>query len=696
LGTLTWLKHNVQPIILFAFDEMNSIYNNPFRILDLPITAGEREIAKQISTLSTYAEMGKSKSFDTDFPFLPPIVRTPSIIEEAKKQIEQSESKLLFSLFWYWKNNTVDELAFELLKEGNTAKAINIWEKSILANKHIVNKPVVYIENAFNNLFSWSQEKDEDHHLIKNEDEYIVNRKKSSSSSIPCVYVNINNDDNWTIECDTKWLSGIDNNLYGIVFGRDKGNYFTFGIAANGYYSFDRFVEYKYQSLIPWKQSKSILKKSKNHIKITKSDNELNFYINHVLVDSYANEPLYGKSFGFSVNNNQEVSFKNFKFCKLIEDESYGEGLNIMVNNYSHIKNLSNLYLCLAASNGTIQLEYLKKGIALAKYLFASDNITNYSKLIAGDRYIYNSEKTIQFYIDNIIESLKNHLDKPDGIPKSELIRSFSSYPVEAKQFINSRFVVKQIRNIDKEIETTQKLRRSLAESSVEDGIKLMTNTKNDLNYLKSSLGENDFQYQIVTDKLSNELVQCGIDYYNAVKNDEVCLSLYEYAVSIAITDRAKRKAIENLDSCKEWIKNKHLYFCWFCGKNQSDPSSTFIITMYKVTNRQYKRVQYQYKPVSIQRCPDCEKIHKKNHKDVLFVMIACTIVGLVGGIIVYGYWFAGIIAGAVLGWIGSAILVKDNLKEAGTKGTNNRVLNKCPVITNMRLGGWSLDKPTA
>ena len=108
---------------------MNLINNNPYRILGLPITASEREIARQINSLATYAEMGKVKSLDTDFPFLPIVERTPFAIEEAKKQIEQTESKLLYSLFWFWKNNSVDEIAFEVLKEGNTEKAIAIWGK---------------------------------------------------------------------------------------------------------------------------------------------------------------------------------------------------------------------------------------------------------------------------------------------------------------------------------------------------------------------------------------------------------------------------------------------------------------------------------------------------------------------------------------------------------------------------------------
>ena len=210
---------------------MHLIYNNPFRVLDLPITASEREIAKQINTLATYAEMGKTKSIDTDFPFLPSITRTPNAIEEAKKQIEQSESKFLYSLFWFWKNNSVDELAFEVLKEGNTEKAIAIWEKSALANKHKVLKPIVLFENLIRESSSWSEQDDEDHRLKKNEDEYIIERKKETSSSIPVVHADLNYNDDWTVEVDTEWRDGVDNIGYGIILGREKGNYFTFEIS---------------------------------------------------------------------------------------------------------------------------------------------------------------------------------------------------------------------------------------------------------------------------------------------------------------------------------------------------------------------------------------------------------------------------------------------------------------------------------
>jgi len=110
---------------------MDLIYQNPYRILGLPVTATDREIAKRIGDMSIYAEMGKSIEYNSDnyFPVSP--IRTTESIEEAKQKIDQPDNKLFYALFWFWENsnNTVDEMAFEELKNGNIAKTIEFWER---------------------------------------------------------------------------------------------------------------------------------------------------------------------------------------------------------------------------------------------------------------------------------------------------------------------------------------------------------------------------------------------------------------------------------------------------------------------------------------------------------------------------------------------------------------------------------------
>ena len=681
---------------------MNLINNNPYRILGLPITASEREIAKQINTLTTYAEMGKTKSFDTDFAFMSVVDRKPQVIEDAKKQIEKSENKFLYSLFWFWQNNSIDELAVEVLKEGNTFKAIEIWEKSVFKNKNQKYKQVVFIENLIKESTEWYEGTIEQDSLTLKEDLYILDCVDENGYLIPVVYADINDDENWTIECDTEWHSGVDNNGYGVIIGRNGQNYFTFNIAATGYYRYGKGTESdEYEDIISWTKCKSIHKKSTNSIKIEKINEVLNFYINLEFIVSIQYQPLFGKKFGFKVESNQKISFRNFKFCKLVEDESYGEGINISSKNYSSLKNLSTLYLSLYTINGALQLEYFKRGIVLAKIFFTSKNFDEFSKLIAGERYIYNPEKVMHFYINEVMDSLKNYLEKPNGISTSQLIHTFSSFPTEAKQFLNNRFVSKQINDINKEIEIANYERKESDINAHEIGKKLISNTKTDIAYLKNVLGESDFQYQIIADKLSLAVVQCGIDHYNATKNDEDYLEEYYFAVNIAVTQRTIERAKENLDSCKEWIANKHLYNCWFCGIKPPDESSEYSIKIYKVNSRSNNylsrnTVQYSSLSVNIPRCCECQKVHDQSSAKLVGALISCASFGLLFVLFDDGNWFAGLLVGGIIGWIIGAILERLQISKAKIKDIKQSTISNYPALNKMLREGWQFSEPTA
>lgn len=113
---------------------MNAITSNPYRILGLLSNYNERELQKQIATIKRFAEVGKSKTFDYDFPFLGEILREEKSILDASSKIEQAKSKIHYSLFWFICRNSIDELALNYLKENNTHKAIEIWEKLLVDN----------------------------------------------------------------------------------------------------------------------------------------------------------------------------------------------------------------------------------------------------------------------------------------------------------------------------------------------------------------------------------------------------------------------------------------------------------------------------------------------------------------------------------------------------------------------------------
>ena len=653
---------------------MNLINKNPFRVLDLPITASDRETAKQINSLLTYAEMGKAKSFDSDFPFLTPIERTPNLIAEAQRQIEQSEGKLLYSLFWFLKNNIVDELALDILREGNIENAIRIWEKSAFNNKHKIYKQEVLFENLIAVSSHFNSLDNENHSFKNNGNEYIIRRKIDANYSVPTAFADFDYEANWIIACDTEWLAGDDNIGYGVVFGRDNSNFYTFQISGNGYWVYGKFIDWNYTKLIDWTEADFINRRGSNRISIEKIDLKLFFRINDNLVHTHLYEPFFGKNYGFKVTNIQTVSFKNFKFCKLVEDEVYGEGLDVTSKNFSNIKNLSILYLGLSVASikDNFNLDCFRKGITLAKNIFINGNFEEYSKLIAGERYNVNSEKMIHFFISEILDSLKPYLDKMNGISSNELVSLFSTFPIEAKQVINNRFVAKQIQNIDKEIEIARAVDKTDATTITTAGRILIKNTKIDIEYIGKTLGIDNYQYQTISDKLSSAIIRCGVDAFNvcktisgevdiarAIKSEEGFLQAYEYAFTLAVSQRAKEKAQENLKSCKEWIENKSIFFCWFCGKNPPDLASKFEITIYQVTTRSYypRRVQYNYVPVNIPRCRECKNIHAQVSTKFNFSLVGLSVTGLIIGIIADGYWFVGLLLGCFFGWILGTLL---------------------------------------
>jgi hypothetical protein len=110
---------------------MSIIHHNPFRTLGLMANATERELQKQISHIKRHAEIKKTATFDTDYEFLETITRTLEDVQVATGKIEQGHQKRHYALFWMVKSTQFDEIAFNNLKENNTDKAIDIWEKTL-------------------------------------------------------------------------------------------------------------------------------------------------------------------------------------------------------------------------------------------------------------------------------------------------------------------------------------------------------------------------------------------------------------------------------------------------------------------------------------------------------------------------------------------------------------------------------------
>lgn len=109
---------------------MLAIQENPYRIIGILAGANQREIERQKAKINAFLSVGKKISFDTDFNFLVLPKRDNTSVSTAFANIQLNQGRLFNSLFWFVNGSHLDEPAFNYLKEGNTAKAIEIWSKT--------------------------------------------------------------------------------------------------------------------------------------------------------------------------------------------------------------------------------------------------------------------------------------------------------------------------------------------------------------------------------------------------------------------------------------------------------------------------------------------------------------------------------------------------------------------------------------
>ena len=63
-------------------------------------------------------------------------------------------------------------------------------------------------------------------------------------------------------------------------------------------------------------------------------------------------------------------------------------------------------------------------------------------------------------------------------------------------------------------LDTTSELREQNPIEALSFGETLYKNTKSQLESLSKILGKEDLKYQMLANKLANEILQCGIDYF--------------------------------------------------------------------------------------------------------------------------------------------------------------------------------------
>ena len=346
------------------------INQNPFCVLGIAPTASEREIQKQVTKTTRFAEVGKEISFDTDFSFMGVLKRDKESISTASSAIEQPINRLLHSLFWFWNANHIDAAAFDNLSKDNTDKATEIWEK-----------------------------------VVKDGD--------VSSKNLSCLF------------------------------------------------------------------------------------------------------------------------------------------------------NLKSLYVAQSLKDNSIDSKLFIKGVLLAGKFLNHSELDSYTKQIVGEHVNISSQELEIKYIASIYSAIKPFLKKKNGITTDDFLSGFDTFSKKSREHISAKFTGDPIKKIEDQINTTSELREQNLIEALSFGETLYKNTKLQLESLSKILGQEDLKYQMLANKLANEILQCGIDFFNKIREDgdetdedgKNLLKLCKYANAVACEGQTKSRIEETIEFIDDWLK---------------------------------------------------------------------------------------------------------------------------------------------
>lgn len=174
------------------------------------------------------------------------------------------------------------------------------------------------------------------------------------------------------------------------------------------------------------------------------------------------------------------------------------------------------------------------------------ETYTSFIRLICGDMFTIEPFELWKGYIDVLLREKK----------ASVLLRAMPAGCVgEERDYIKDKAIEEPIRILQTEISKAREITKNddpTASYSV--GLQLMQSAKKHLTTIKNLIGVKDLRYVNIADATANQILQCGINYYNETDDDDdvdKALVLQEYACSIAAGSLAVGRCKKNLEILK-------------------------------------------------------------------------------------------------------------------------------------------------
>jgi hypothetical protein len=226
----------------------------------------------------------------------------------------------------------------------------------------------------------------------------------------------------------------------------------------------------------------------------------------------------------------------------------------------------------------------------------------------------------------------------------------------------------------------------------VEIGKDLIKNSISHLKLLKNILGVDDIKYQSISDRLANQIMQCGILCFNNTGDDKDYMSSYKYAKSISFKDSTIERANTTIKHCEDELKAN---ICGFCNSNKIG-NKNLRVKMHKMNfGGQY--TYFKNGGLEINTCSSCySSVSGKDTMAALFTFLVYSALNgfsmllftdgefipiILGIDVIFAFW------GAPLFWI-----LKWIYKQF--RQSYFKTISKHPMILKLKLEGYQFGMP--
>ena len=157
------------------------------------------------------------------------------------------------------------------------------------------------------------------------------------------------------------------------------------------------------------------------------------------------------------------------------------------------------------------------------------------------------------------LNQLQSEVENSKIVTSMRLLKILKNIDFTAKEDFSKSFVQKPIEKIEKQIETTKNKRKANKANASNAGNELCNSAVIELTQLAKIIGKNDLKYSSIADKVANEILQCGIDYFNDSKEKnsdngyvEAAIELAKLAENIAVGNLVKERIEDNITTLEE------------------------------------------------------------------------------------------------------------------------------------------------